>query len=118
MTINIPAGCSRKIEIIYEDGTDWASVDLSKKDPSVNRLRKLSDFRDVTLSRNFVGRIIVAIYYDSGAYQLGMKKLILIALVLLALFVISARIFFRWYRKTRARELKIVYSVMKISFLL
>ena len=70
------------------------------------------------LSRNFVGRIIVAIYYDSGAYQLGMKKLILIALVLLALFVISARIFFRWYRKTRARELKIVYSVMKISFLL
>ncbi|MHA1341267.1 MAG: hypothetical protein ACTSO2_14940, partial [Promethearchaeota archaeon] len=50
LKVFIPSEESRHIVIEYENDLDISAIDISKNDPRINRLRKLSDFRDMTLS--------------------------------------------------------------------
>jgi len=61
LKISIPAGESRHIVIDYENELDLSMIDISKNDPQVNRLRKISDFRDMTLSRSVLGRSFIRV---------------------------------------------------------
>jgi len=92
LKLSIPKGESREVFIEYENNLDLASVDISKNDPRVNRLRKLSDFRDMTLSKNVIGRIIISIYYDTGLYKFGLRKLVALSLVMF-FFTIAGMIY-------------------------
>lgn len=58
LEVCLPAGESRHIVIEYENSLDLASIDISKSDARVNRLRRLSDYRDMILSKNVVGRFL------------------------------------------------------------
>lgn len=73
ISILIPRNESRHIAIEYGNDLDVQSVDISKKTLRVNLLRKLSDFRDLTLSRNVIAMSFVRIYYSSGLYTAGLK---------------------------------------------
>ncbi len=84
----IPAMTTRAIRIAYADGEDPRPVDIAKSSRRVRFLRWISDFRDVTLSRNLAGRAIIGIYYDSGLYRWGGRRLALAAgIVLLAAMI-------------------------------
>jgi hypothetical protein len=96
LAITIPAGESRIIDIEYENNLDLASVAISKNDPRINLLRKMSDFRDITLSQNIFGQTFIRIYYETGLYKLGMKRLSIL-LLLLALFISCSA----WYVRKR-----------------
>jgi len=85
--ISIPAGETRLINIEYENDLNLASMDISKNDPRVNRLRKVSDFRDLTLIKYFWGRAIIKGYYGSGIFKLRLKRLVIYSLLLAAMAV-------------------------------
>ncbi len=99
LELHIPTGESRNIVIEYENDLDLASVDISKNDPHVNRLRRLSDFRDMTLSKNVTGRFLTHFYYDTGLYNLGIKRLAILILILSIFITFGALYFIR--RKKR-----------------
>jgi len=103
LTIDIPEGESCEVFIEYENDLDVESIDIAKDDPRINKLRKISDFRDITLSQNFFGRFIISIYYDTGLYKWGMKKII----VVFALIVIFAGLAlggFIYYRRKKKKS--------------
>jgi hypothetical protein len=80
--LNVPAGSSRHVQIVYQNDFDPAREDLSKKDRRINTLRRLSDVRDIYLTGGPVGIFIDRFYYGTGLYRLGLKGLAaLIALV-------------------------------------
>ena len=82
LTIDIPAGQSRLIDIEYKNDLDLAGVDISKNDARVRRMRRLSDFRDITLSRGILGRAFINVYYRTGLYKRGLKQLLIISFAL------------------------------------
>jgi len=81
-TISIPAGETRHLVIEYKNDLDLASIDVSKKDSHVNRLRKLSDFRDMTLAKNVFGRTFIHLYNETGLFKLVSWRLLILLLVL------------------------------------
>ena len=99
MEVVIPAGESRLIDIEYENDLDIASVDISKDDLRVTILRKLSDFRDMTLATNVVGRTLTHFYYETELYKLGLIKLTLVLLILLTLTISGG-----WYIRKRFKR--------------
>jgi len=101
LEVFIPAGESRHIVIEYENSLDISSIDVSKNDPRINRLRKTSDFRDITLSKNVFGRVFTRVYYDTGLYKFGLIRL---AVILLILFVLVIIISFVSWRIIRSRK--------------
>jgi len=106
LEVFVPAGESRNVVIEYENSLDISSIDVSKNDPRINRLRKLSDFRDMTLSKNFVGRIFTHLYYDTGIYKMSLIRLAIILLVLFVLVIIISFVSWRIIR-SRKTEIKI-----------
>jgi hypothetical protein len=80
--INIPSGEYRHIMIEYDNDLDLASIDVAKKDRVVNLLRKLSDFRDLTLSKYVFGSALIHFYYYTTIYGLGLMGASILLLVL------------------------------------
>lgn len=101
LQITIPPGKSRKFKIEYINDLDIATIDISKNDASINRLRRLSDFRDMVLSLNYVGRIISNLYYDTDIYKIGIKRLIIYGILIMLFFIISS-----WYLIQYAKNKK------------
>lgn len=104
LTVDIPQGQSREVMIEYENDLVTTAVDISKNDARINRLRKISDFRDITLSRNFLGRWIISIYYDTGLYEWGIKRLAFIIILIFFIIALSAGIYF--YRRRKKSNAK------------
>jgi len=102
LKVFVPSKQSRHIIIEYENDLDISAIDISKNDPHVNRLRKLSDFRDMTLSKNIVGRTISNIYYDTGFYKLGIVRLAILSAIIIILTVILAFGTIYFIRKKRS----------------
>ena len=94
--IPIPAGESRHIIIEYENGLNLSSIETSKNDLHINLLRSLSDFRDLTISTNGVGRNLIHFYYATGPFKLGLMRLAIILLVLTVLITYGI-----WYFRRR-----------------
>lgn len=64
--VDIPAGESRSLIIQYKNDLDLASINTSKSSLRVYFLRTVSDFRDITLSKYSVGRVVTEYYYKDG----------------------------------------------------
>lgn len=99
LKIPVQARESRHIVIEYENDLDIASIDVSKNDPRVNRLRKLSDFRDMTLSTNLFGRTFIHFYYETDLYKLGLKRLAILVVVLVVIMASTG-----WYVRKRLKR--------------
>jgi hypothetical protein len=63
LSVDVPAGESRRVIIRYKNDLDLASVTTSKNSLRVYFLRMISDFRDITLSKFFLGRAVTEYYY-------------------------------------------------------
>jgi hypothetical protein len=66
LSVAIPAGESRKVLIRYKNDLDLASVSIARNSPRIYLLRKISDFRDITLSKYRVGRAVTDYYYKDN----------------------------------------------------
>jgi hypothetical protein len=64
LSVSVPAGGVRSVVIQYKNDLDLASIRTSKSSLRVNLLRGVSDFRDVTLSKYYVGRALTDYYYQ------------------------------------------------------
>jgi len=84
------------VEIDYENTLQLAQIDLSKPDSALNRLRWLSDFRDITFANTRLGQEFIRAYYGSNAYQSGLKGLVLVAVMV---FVSLIGVIWWWRRK-------------------
>ena len=60
---------STEIYIKYGSETDFLGTDLGKNNYYYATLRYISDFRDIVLSKNKYGRIIVGSYYNSDSFK-------------------------------------------------
>jgi len=107
LTITVPPGRLGLIDIEYENDLDVASIDISKDNPSINRLRKLSDFRDMTLSTNILGRAFTRVYYETGLFKLGLKRLATICFVLAIVICLAVWYFLRRIKKHRLQKIQI-----------
>jgi hypothetical protein len=83
LSFSIPHGEFRLINIEHENNLHLDTVDIVKNDSRVNRLRRFSDFRDMTLTKYSWGRAIIKGYYGSGTYKLKFKRLIIYFLLFL-----------------------------------
>jgi hypothetical protein len=89
LTIELMAGASKKIQVIYENDYNMRKVDISKRSLRVYLLRKFSDFRDLVLSRNVIGMFFVKYYYKTNFFHYGMVGLFAIVLVILLVSVLA-----------------------------
>jgi len=62
----IPAGVVRKVRVTYANELDFARIDTGKRTLHSYVLRKVSDFRDLYLSRSSLGQAITKSYYQGG----------------------------------------------------
>jgi hypothetical protein len=63
VSVAVPAGQARRVEILYKNNLDLASVSVAKTSLRVHVLRKISDYRDITLSKSSAGRALTDFYY-------------------------------------------------------
>jgi hypothetical protein len=101
LKVEIPGGESCEIFIEYENDLEIESMDISKEDPRVNRLRRISDFRDITLSKNFLGRFVINVYYDTGLYKWGITRLTVVLLLVTLIVVFLVWRFIRYRRRKK-----------------
>lgn len=87
LEVAVPARESREIVITYANDLDISRVDLSKSSWRINLLRRVSDFRDLKLSRNPAGAAASRFYYSylfsermPIEWVLGVVLLVLLAL--------------------------------------
>ena len=69
---------SRSVVIHYKNDLDLASVSISKSSLRVYLLRKISDFRDITLSKYRLGRAFTEYYYKDHYDKNGITPLLVI----------------------------------------
>jgi hypothetical protein len=92
----------RRLEVVYGAKRDLAEVDISKRSLVVAFDRRLSDFRDMTLSRSSSGRRMQLIYYKYG-FGTILKLIGIIALIFILIICIPVtRILIA--RRKHARE--------------
>ncbi len=65
LSVTVPAGGIRRVAIQYKNDLDLASISTSKSSLRVYLLRKVSDFRDITLSKYYLGRALTDYYYKN-----------------------------------------------------
>ncbi len=63
LSVPVPEGATRSVVIQYQNDLDLASISTSKSSFRVYLLRKVSDYRDITLSKYSVGRTLTDFYY-------------------------------------------------------
>ena len=73
-TVSIPARGARDVEITYKNSLDLASVDIKRRSLRVFLLRRISDFRDISLSQSHFGELATTVYYS----KTGTRKVLVI----------------------------------------
>jgi hypothetical protein len=66
LTVPVPAGGVRSIEIHYKNDFDLTSISTSTSTLRIYLVRKASDYRDITLSKYYLGRAFTHYYYKRG----------------------------------------------------
>ncbi|HEY6272601.1 MAG TPA: hypothetical protein VIX19_11495 [Terriglobales bacterium] len=106
LAVPVGAGESKHVVIEYQSDLNLASVDVSKKSPSVAFLRRISDFRDITMSRSTLGRALTRFYYQHHLDDLELDlEGFLPLLLVLAVVAIAAGWLLR--KRARTRNLRI-----------
>ena len=74
--VSVPARGDRRISIIYRNDLDLASIAVSPKNPYVLLVRRMAEFRDMTLSTWPAGRHMTKFYYKHNldAYEVNFER--------------------------------------------
>lgn len=96
LRLTIPPHQTRKIRIALNNGFDPGREDIRKRSLYAYALRRISDVRDMDLSRFSWGRVIVAAYYgdNAEAWELALERrwwLMLLCVALLGVFYLRRR---------------------------
>jgi hypothetical protein len=97
---------SRKVEIEYENEVQLMGVDVSKRSIAVTLLRKISDFRDMVLSRTSLGQSAEHVYYQYriDALETRIERRFVYILVSFAVMATLAGYAARHQRRGRRRR--------------
>jgi hypothetical protein len=79
LNVPVPAGETRSVVIQYKNDVDLASISTSKSSARVYLLRRVSDFRDITLSKYTFGRTLTNYYYKGYYEKHGVTPMLVIA---------------------------------------
>jgi len=63
LVLKVPPGQEQHVRIEYGNDLNLTATDVSKPNLRINALRRISDFRDLVLSRSMLGDTVVALYY-------------------------------------------------------
>lgn len=89
MVIPLKKGESKHVNIEYTNYFDTTSIEIERTGIRIYLLRMFSDFRDIYLSKTFLGRKFVDFYYESKLYEFGLILAIpALLLVLIAIYMI------------------------------
>jgi len=66
LSVAVPAGEARSVVIQYKSDLNLASISTSRSSLRVYLLREISDFRDITVSKYYIGRALTDYYYIHG----------------------------------------------------
>jgi hypothetical protein len=94
-TVFVPAKQTKIISVQYQNDLDIAKIDVSKRSLRVSVLRRVSDFRDDTLSEIWLGRIIIGLYNALGPSLRLVVGITLALLCLLACLCLYRRLMTR-----------------------
>ena len=86
LSLTVPARGTRSVVMQYKNDLDLAAVSISRTSLRVYLLRKVSDYRDITLSKYYVGRAFTHYYYKDYYDKHGVTPLLVIACGILILF--------------------------------
>jgi hypothetical protein len=105
LIVPVSAGGSSHVVIEYQNDLDLGSTDIAKKSLYVTLLRRVSDFRDITLSQSSLGRVGTRLYYEHhvDGVELTIERSALMLLVLAVLAVLAGREFQQRARAKRAQ---------------
>lgn len=92
------------IKFVYKNSYNRRDIDIAKNDWNVNILRKFSDFRDMSISTNSIGQMLIGFYYESGLYRLGVKRGIVLILLILSILIAAARLVVLFLRRRTRKE--------------
>ena len=70
LSVPVPVGGVRSVVIQYKNDLDLVSISTSKSSLRVYLLRRVSDYRDLTLSKYYAGRAFTGYYYKHGVTPL------------------------------------------------
>ena len=82
----------KHIKIKYENNLDINSIEIENKGLRIYILRMFSDFRDITLSKTFLGKKLVEAYYNNNLYKLGLTLIIPTLIVIIFIIFFTFRI--------------------------
>lgn len=99
-TVVVPPGKQRTASIQYLNGGIAASRPVEDSSLGVALRRRMSDFRDVTLSQSSWGRELLRVYYEGGTRRLT-AILLPIGFAVLLLLVLRRYLLHRAHRKVR-----------------
>jgi len=103
-TVHLPAHSSAQLDFSYPNDLNIKTEDVSKPNFSINFLRWISDFRDITFSGNFIGQYFIRAYYGSNAYQSGFKGLLLMGFGGVVVLILVVGYPIRKYRQNRKKR--------------
>jgi hypothetical protein len=92
--VTVPGGQSRTVVVAYSNELNLASVDVSKSSPRVALLRRISDFRDLWVTRSTAGVAFLGFYNrhlsstERGAERALGSPALWSVLVLMVLFAV------------------------------
>jgi hypothetical protein len=92
LTVEVPAGEERNVRIEYDNDLKLDTVEISKRDLRINTLRRISDFRDLVLSRSRLGDQLVVFYYAKVAEGWTQDLILLLCLFIFLLCLFAGRV--------------------------
>lgn len=103
MQLRIPASKTLNIRIAYQNDLDLAATDISKSNLRASLLRRVSDFRDLYLSKSKLGRAMAGFYYRHGldSTELAAERNWLLILLLLGILFLGVAFLIRTWGKRR-----------------
>jgi hypothetical protein len=95
-SVSVPAGASRHVQIHYLNNWDVEKISVAKTGVRVAILRRISDFRDMTLSRSSWGHGLTRFYYQENLNSIELKiervlPEVALVVILLALVAVGPR---------------------------
>ena len=78
VSVPVGAGGTRSLVIQYKNDLHLAAISTAKGSLRVYLLRKVSDFRDITLSKYRLGRALIHYYYENHYDKYGTTPLLVI----------------------------------------
>lgn len=100
-------GASARVSLHYDANEPGGTPDVAKHGMRITLLRRISDFRDITLSRTRLGRSVIAVYYSRhfDTWELLFERLLpyLLVAIVLAIAAIFLRRTARLHRRKTQR---------------